>query len=152
MIAEHRDKAASLEISVDVEAEVTDISTALGVDRHVITMELRYPAQVGVHDESFVLKPQHSSVKHGHDEQRAVWEPSKAARLARGLDLRLDSSSEVHRLDGMVVEVGEPEPPLVPTWRLPESQPFGKHPWRSHASSFRDTAIRSEPFDFDRFG
>jgi hypothetical protein len=88
-------------------------------------MELRYPAQVGVHEESFILKPQHNSVKHGHDEQRAVREPSKAARLARDLDLRLDSSSEVHRLDGMVVEVGEPEPPLVPTWRLPESQPFG---------------------------
>jgi hypothetical protein len=107
-----------------VEAEVADVRAALGVDRHVVEVAGGVPAQIGVGDQGAVgLAAQDPAVAHRDDEQPAVGQPAEPGRLL--LHGRLEAqigAVRAGRHDPGRIEVGEPEPLLVPAGRLGEGE------------------------------
>jgi hypothetical protein len=140
-----------------VETEVADVGASLVVDHHVVQVAGRVPAQVGVGDQAAVgLAAQDPAVAHRDHQQPPVGQPAEAGRLL--LNRRLEPEVGAvcaDRVDLGGVEVGEPEPPLVPAGRLGEFESvehggdLGRHrsmvgPYRLE-SKVRPAARRRRP-------
>ena len=74
------------------------------------------------------VHPPHLPRGHGDHEQLARRQPPEAARLV--VELHLDppvAASGPNETHAVGVEVGHPEPAVVPAWALTEVQPLCEH-------------------------
>jgi hypothetical protein len=111
---------------MQIEPEVADVGTALCIDDHVVAVEGCDVAQFGMDDQPVVVEAQHSAIGHRHHEQRAIGQPSEAARLPGHLDLALDVAVEIEGLDRQVVHVAEPQGAVVPPGSFAEAETCGE--------------------------
>ena len=116
-----RRPAPLVEGAVEVEPEVADVGAARGVDDHVVAVEIRDAAQLGMDaDIAAGRTAQQPPLGHRHDQQRTVRHPAKPGRPIVDFEFRPYISGERHRFHRVSKKVAEPQAPLTPPRRLAE--------------------------------
>jgi len=116
------------ELVMQIEAEIADIGATGRVDDHVVAMEGRNAAEIGVDAHPPVRGPaQHAATRHGDDQHRAVGHPAEARRRIVHFEFHADVSFRRHRFDGVGEKVAEPEAAVPPARTLAEIDPFAQH-------------------------
>ncbi len=109
-----------------IEAEVADVALPLGGDDHVIGVSGEQVVQVGVLDQAAVgLLPQDAAILHRDHEHAAVGQPAQAGGLTLDHTDLVDLSVVVHLVDGLGVEIHEPELVVVPARSFGVAHPGG---------------------------
>jgi hypothetical protein len=107
---------------LEVESEVADVRIAVSVDHHVVAVPGRDRRQVGVLDQRTVTRAAHQlALGHEHDEERPVGHPAEPRRTVGEVAV-LDPPVTVgaDRVDRPLMEVGVPQPSVVPARPLGE--------------------------------
>ena len=120
------------------EAEVAHVRGAIGGDDHVVAPTVGDRRQVGVlHDRTVGSSAEHRVTPHRHHQQATVGQPTEAARKVVELDSTVRTPSVTDARDGVLMEIREPEPAVVPAWSLPESDTAHEHRKPGHPASLR---------------
>ncbi len=122
----------------EIETEVAHVSVPVDRHDHVVAEVRGNLRQVGVHDRLASGRNGHDSLGGHRDVQKgAVRHPTEARGLV--VDGELTTFAVVtDRKDASPVEVGKPEPPVVPTRPLSEVDAGMDHSRFAHGRTLRD--------------